>query len=115
MIKQEKNDVTARHLATAAIKVMHVTRLKLYHGNKGIGRQIAEVNVDQYRVTRILAWNRVPTERRSVCSTLTGIFYGRNGAETWTNAKHSGNSYACSNRFMYCSFPSVWQGNIRQK
>ena len=63
VIKQEKNDVIARHLATGAIKVMHVTRLKLYHGNKDIGRQIAEVDVDQYRVTRILAWKGVPTER----------------------------------------------------
>ena len=63
MIKHESNAVEIRHIATHEIKNVHVTRLKMYHGDRTAGYETALRDADQYDVIEILAWRGTVTER----------------------------------------------------
>ena len=52
-----------RHIATHEIKNVHVTRLKMYHGDRAAGYETALRDADQYVVIEILAWRGTVTER----------------------------------------------------
>ena len=63
VIKHESNAVEIRHIATHEIKNVHITRLKMYHGDRAAGYETALRDADQYVVIEILAWRGTVTER----------------------------------------------------
>jgi len=79
VIAQHKNDVQCRHLCVKTVHTFHVERLKLFHGGREKGEEIARLDHDQYEVDTILYYRGNPMLRQSM------EFYIRfaDGDERW--------------------------------
>jgi hypothetical protein len=66
VLGQVKNDVTARHLSSGVVKVMHVEDLKRYLGDEKQAKEAANIDYDQYEVDRILGYRGDPSRRSSM-------------------------------------------------
>jgi hypothetical protein len=64
VIQQVKNDVTARHLSSGVVSVLHVERLKRYVGTEEQAKEAANIDYDQYEVDRIIGYTG-DTSRRT--------------------------------------------------
>jgi hypothetical protein len=65
VIGQTKNDVTARHLSSGIVSVLHVERLKRFYGDMDQAKS-ANVDYDQHEVDTILGYTGDPTNRSSM-------------------------------------------------
>jgi len=63
VIVHEQNDVTARHLVSGVVKIMHVNKLKLFTGSKQAAFKIALLDADQHVVEDILDFRGDPAFR----------------------------------------------------
>ena len=63
VIQQLKNDVECRHLVMGNIKVLHVTRLKLFVGTREEAYKAALLDADQFVIRRIRYWRGNPEKR----------------------------------------------------
>ena len=63
VIQQLKNDVECRHLVMGNIKVLHVTRLKLFVGTREEAYKAALLDADQFVIRRIHYWRGNPEKR----------------------------------------------------
>ena len=63
VIRQTKNDVECRHLAMGNIKVLHVTRLKLFVGSREEAYKAALLDADQFVIRKIHYWRGNPEKR----------------------------------------------------
>ena len=63
VITQVTNDVHCRHLATAVMKHLHVSQLKMFYGTSEDGMRMAMLDADRYFVKSILAWRGTVKER----------------------------------------------------
>ena len=52
VIQQTKNDVECRHLVMGNIRVLHITRLKLFVGTREEAYKAALLDADQFVITR---------------------------------------------------------------
>jgi ribosomal protein L21E len=66
VLSQYKNDVTCKHLVMGNIKEFHITKLKMYHGDKESAFQLALLDHDQYVVDSILAYRGDPKTRTTM-------------------------------------------------
>ena len=66
VISQLQNDVTCRHMASGVVKVLHVSRLKVFHGSPQEAFNMAILDADQYLIARILDFTGDPTFRMSM-------------------------------------------------
>ena len=64
VIQQTKNDVECRHLVMGNIRVLHVTRLKLFAGSREEAYKAALLDADQF-VIRKIHYRRGNPEKRS--------------------------------------------------
>jgi hypothetical protein len=69
VISQTKNDVTAKHLASGVVKVLHVDKLKRFYGTAKDAKDMANIDQDQYAVKEIIGYRGNPTQR-------TGMQFG---------------------------------------
>ena len=63
VIKQRRNNVEARHLATGAVDTYHVSRLKLFVGTAAQAREAAMRDQDQFTLECILTYQGNPLRR----------------------------------------------------
>ena len=63
VIQQRKNDVECRHVVMGNIKVLHVTRLKLFTGSREEAYQAALLDADQFVIRKIHYWRGNPEKR----------------------------------------------------
>ena len=63
MIQQYKNDVECRHLVMGNVKVLHVTRLKLFLGTRDEAYKVALLDADQFVIHKIHYWRGDPAKR----------------------------------------------------
>jgi hypothetical protein len=63
VISQIKNDVTCKHVNLGDIKVIHVSRLKIFHGTLDEATRVALVDKDQSFVNSIVAYKGDPFSR----------------------------------------------------
>jgi hypothetical protein len=63
VISQTKNDVTAKHLASGVVKVLHVDNLKRFYGTEKDAKEMANIDQDQYVVNEIIGYRGNPTQR----------------------------------------------------
>jgi hypothetical protein len=66
VITQSKNDVECRHLGTGAIRIIHVSRLKIFHGDRETATEMAFRDDDQFRIVKILAYRGDPMQRTTM-------------------------------------------------
>jgi len=63
VIQQTKNDVECLHLVKGNIRVLHVTRLKLFTGSREEAYKAALLNADQFVIRTIHYWRGTPEKR----------------------------------------------------
>ena len=63
VIRQTKNDVECRHLVMGNIKILHVTRLKLFVGSREEAYKAALLDADQFVIRKIHYWRGNPEKR----------------------------------------------------
>ena len=63
VIQQYKNDVECRHLVMGNVKVLHVTRLKLFLGTRDEAYKVALLDADQFVIQQIHYWRGDPAKR----------------------------------------------------
>jgi len=63
VIQQKKNDVECRHLVMGNIRVLHVTRLKLFVGTREEAYKAALLDADQFVISKIHYWRGNPDKR----------------------------------------------------
>ena len=66
VIQQVKNDIECRHLVQGGTKVLHVSRVKLFHGDKEQAYKLAKIDMDQFTITDIIAYKGDPNQRMSM-------------------------------------------------
>ena len=66
VINHDKNDVTCRHINLGFVKVFHVSRLKIFHGDLEDARKIAILDQDQFLVLKIHSYRGEPLTRQTV-------------------------------------------------
>jgi hypothetical protein len=66
VLHQRNNDVECRHLVGAQIETFHVTRVKIFHGNKDEAYKAALLDNDQYVIQEILAYRGDPLTRTTM-------------------------------------------------
>jgi phospholipid-translocating ATPase len=66
VITQHKNDVTARHMSSGIVKVLHVEQLKRFYGSEAEAKAAANIDQDQFEVERIIGYRGDPTKRSSI-------------------------------------------------
>ena len=64
VIQEERGEVSCRQLATKAVKVFHITRLKEFFGDSADAYELAKRDDDQYGVSTILGYRGEPVSRR---------------------------------------------------
>ena len=63
VLKQVKNDVEVRHMATNKISTLFVGDLKAFFGSPSDAKKLASVDADQYLVDRVSAYRGDPLQR----------------------------------------------------
>jgi len=66
VINQHKNDVTCRHIIMGDIKVLHVSRLKIFHGSMEEAKKVAMLDNDQYTIDKFIAYRGDPETRTTM-------------------------------------------------
>jgi hypothetical protein len=66
VISQRNNDVTCRHLVSQIVEVFHVSRVKLFEGDKATAFEAALRDHDQYVIKEIIAYRGDPLIRTSM-------------------------------------------------
>lgn len=66
VINQRKNDVECKHIIMGDIKVLHVSRLKIFHGSMEEAKKIAMLDNDQYTIDKFLAYRGDPETRTTM-------------------------------------------------
>ena len=66
VISHEQNDVTAQHLVSGVIKVLHTDRLKIFIGSEDDAFKMAMLDEDQYLVQAITNFKGDPMTRTSM-------------------------------------------------
>ena len=66
VISQYKNDVTCKHVIMGDIKVLHVSRLKIFTGSLEEAKQIAMLDNDQYVIDKFIAYRGDPETRTTM-------------------------------------------------
>ena len=66
VISHRSNNVEGRHVAAGFIKTLHVSRLKLFHGDKDAAYQTALIDINQHVVKAFLAYRGEPMSRTSM-------------------------------------------------
>lgn len=56
VISQEKNDITTKDMVTGLVRIVHVTRVKPFHGTHEDAMAMARLDNDQHVVERIVAY-----------------------------------------------------------
>ena len=80
VLSQENGEVTCRQLATQAIRVFHISRLKEYYGDAEDGFELAKRDDDQYGVTAVLGHRGDPVAHRKY---MTFLLRFDDGDENW--------------------------------
>jgi len=79
VIKQYKNDITCRHVIMGDVKVLHVSRVKMFYGTIEEAKRIAMLDNDQYELDKILAHKGYPTKR----TTMQFEVLFKDGTKVW--------------------------------
>jgi hypothetical protein len=79
VISHKGNDVEMKHLATHAISTVHVSELKIYHGDRDSAQLAANSDYDQHSVDTITAWCGDPSK----VNTLEFRMKFKDGDEVW--------------------------------
>jgi hypothetical protein len=66
VIHQEKNDVTVRNLNQGDVRVMHVERLKFFHGDREQAIAMARLDNDQHLVDSLITYHGDPKVRTTM-------------------------------------------------
>jgi hypothetical protein len=66
VVIQRANDVDCRHLCTGAIKTLHVSRLKIFHGNREEALRVAKLDYEQHDVSAITGYCGDPLKPRTM-------------------------------------------------
>jgi phospholipid-translocating ATPase len=66
VISQQKNDVTARHMSSGIVKVLHVELLKRFYGTEAEAKEAANIDQDQYEVECIIGYRGEPEKRSTM-------------------------------------------------
>ena len=97
VVRQYKNDVQARHLATGALGEYHVERLKLFVGSPEVARDTAMRDADQFLVSAVVSHQGNPLKR----SETRYLVRFADGSESW---KHYSPDISTTAAFVdYCS------------
>jgi hypothetical protein len=79
VISQFKNDVECRNLIYGTVSKYHVERLKLFYGTKEEAFKMAQIDNDQYVITRFIAYRGDPDTR----TTMEFEVEFRDGSHPW--------------------------------
>ena len=79
VLKQDKNDVTARHIVLGHVQTMFVGRLKLFYGTKDQAYQAALLDKDQFVIKNIMGHRGDPLLR----STMSFHIEFADGTQIW--------------------------------
>ena len=79
VISQFKNDVECRNLIYGTVSKHHVERLKLFYGTKEEAFKMAQIDNDQYVITRFIAYRGDPDTR----TTMEFEVEFRDGSHPW--------------------------------
>ena len=66
VLEQYKNDVECRHVLHGNIQKFHVSRLKLFHGNKETAKEVAQLDQDQHTIKTIHSHRGDPALRSTM-------------------------------------------------
>jgi hypothetical protein len=66
VLEQYKNDVECRHVLHGNIQKFHVSRLKLFHGNKETAKEVAQLDQDQHTIKAIHSHRGDPALRSTM-------------------------------------------------
>jgi uncharacterized ubiquitin-like protein YukD len=79
VIAQVKNDVEVRNLIRGNVMKLHVSRLKIFHGNKEEALKMAQLDNDEYEIDKFLAYKGDPLHRKR----MDFLIRFCDGAELW--------------------------------
>jgi hypothetical protein len=66
VLSQSKNDVTCRHLVQQVVRVLHVSTLKIFHGNRDAAFKAALLDFNQFVISKFIAYRGNPLTRTSM-------------------------------------------------
>ena len=66
VVSQRNNDVTCRHLVGGQIETFHLSRVKIFHGNRDDAYKAALLDNDQYVIKEVLAYRGDPLTRTTM-------------------------------------------------
>lgn len=66
VVSQRKNDITVRNLIRGNIFQVHVSRVKIFHGNRDEAFAMAQLDNDQYVIEKFLGYKGDPLERSNM-------------------------------------------------
>ena len=67
VLEQTRNRVKCRHLSSHVVKDLHLSSLKIFHGNLAAAQRMANQEEDQTTVVEVNAWRGDPMRKTTLC------------------------------------------------